>query len=173
MTKLNLGCANDIKQGYMNIDLYHDDPKVYIMDVRDLSFFRDPDCDRIIEEIYASDILEHLEYNDAIKALKMWIKLLKTGGKLFIKTINIEEQIRALQNGFWDLKTFNAKLFAGKGWVDGESRDHDFHKCALTPKLVSDIMIDNGMSVESIQLDEATQNRPQNINFSIWGKKCV
>ena len=46
--KLNLGCAKDIKDGYLNIDVY-DHPLVKTADVRILSFIES----QSVEEIYA------------------------------------------------------------------------------------------------------------------------
>jgi hypothetical protein len=34
---LNLGCGRDVRDGFVNIDLYSDDPRVVAMDVRRLA----------------------------------------------------------------------------------------------------------------------------------------
>jgi hypothetical protein len=170
--KLNLGCANDIRTGYVNIDMYSRSPNVVEYDVRkinDASHFCGPD--EYIEEIYASDIVEHLEYNDAITSVKNWCSILNTGGKLYIKTINLVELVSALENGYWDLKMFNAKLFAGKGWIDGVSRGQDFHKCAFTMHEMVRVLERQGMKIISNTTAKAEPGRQANINFEIWAEK--
>lgn len=165
--KLNLGCANDIKDGYINIDKYHKDPRVQVFDVRDISSFKEKN----VVEIYASDVIEHFEFQDAVKIIKHWVDVLSSGGKLYIKTICIKTQIESLLKGYWSLQTFNAKLFAGKGWVDGVSRDHDFHKCALDVDFLKSLLQDNDMVIQNVEVDEPYQGRATNLNMSITAIK--
>jgi len=87
--KLNLGCGKDIREGYVNIDL-HSDPvhesKVLKMDVTNLSEFKTDSVD----EILALDIIEHHPGIKIEKIIQEWIRVLKPGGKILIRTPDIE-----------------------------------------------------------------------------------
>lgn len=167
MIKLNLGCANDVKEGYVNIDLFHTNPKVEILDVRNISKFKDQE----VVEIFASDVIEHLGFQDAVRAVAHWVNILARGGRMLIQTTCISSQIDALLAGHWDLPTFNAKVFAGKGWIDGVSRDQDWHKSAFTLEFLVKLLENNGMQIEKTSVDQYTPGRTANLNMSIWAKK--
>jgi predicted SAM-dependent methyltransferase len=79
MRKLNLGCGNDIKEGYINVDLYN--PKADI--IWDLNKFPWPFGDNEFDEIYAAHILEHL--NDTVRAMEEIWRISKRGAKVIIK----------------------------------------------------------------------------------------
>lgn len=165
--KLNLGCANDIKQGYINIDKFHEDEDVVVMDVRDISAFSGEN----VTEIYASDVLEHLPFDDATKALGHWIDILSVSGKIYIKTICITSQIDALISGIWDLKMFNAKLFAGVGWVDGVTRDHDYHKSCFSPEYIRNFLKSKNLKIEKEKIDQPNPQSKANLNMEFWAIK--
>lgn len=171
--KLNLGCAKDIKEGYINIDVY-DHPLVKKADVRDLSFVENES----VEEIYAKDILEHMSYTDGEKALKEWARVLKPGGKIFIQTINLEKQIEAYQRGIWSINNFNYMLFAGVNWVNESPKCEDFHKCAYDTKSIQFLLEKNNINIENIEYDEIDEillinPRSHNLNLMIWAKKTL
>ena len=78
--KLNLGAGNDIKYGYVN----HDIVKLEGIDVvHDLENFPWPWPDNYFDEVFASDILEHLD--DFILTMEQIYRILKPGGKLLLK----------------------------------------------------------------------------------------
>lgn len=55
--KLNLGCGNDIKPGYVNMDRYNANG---VDIVYDLEKFPYPFKDNTFDEIFAQDIIEHI-----------------------------------------------------------------------------------------------------------------
>jgi len=169
--KLNLGCAKDIKPGYLNIDLY-DHPQVKKCDVRDLSFLDN----NSVDEIFAKDIIEHMSFSDVKKAIKEWVRVLKPNGIIFIQTINIEKQIEAFKNGVWSIEDFNHMVFAGVNWVGEDPKCEDFHKCAFTKELLTRLLSENGVVVTDIredQIDGALKVSPRshNLNVMMTGKK--
>jgi predicted SAM-dependent methyltransferase len=171
MIKLNLGCAQDIKDDYINIDLY-DHPLVKKADVRDLSFLQD----KSVDEIYAKDVLEHIPLIDGKKAVKEWSRVLKSGGKIFIQTINIDKQLEAYSKGVWSIEDLNHMIFAGLNWVNQKSKCEDFHKCAYNSTILTQILELNNIKVENIEYDQIDQDlvinpRSHNLNLMIYGVK--
>src|SRR3989339_1317786 len=77
--KLNLGCGNDIKQGWVNLDSAKL-PGVNV--VRNIEELPLPFGDGEFDEILANDILEHVEYVPVLKDIH---RILKKGGKLTIR----------------------------------------------------------------------------------------
>lgn len=74
--KLNLGCGNDIKQGYVNVD-FRAMPGVSKVD---LSQFPWPYSDGEVEEIQMLDFLEHFPYRKTDQILTEVWRILKPGG---------------------------------------------------------------------------------------------
>jgi ubiquinone/menaquinone biosynthesis C-methylase UbiE len=165
--KLNLGCSNTIKEGYLNIDLYHKDPRVKIADVRDLSFLQDRSC----EEIIAHDVLEHLPFQESSKTLKEWCRVLKIGGRISIQTTNLQEHILAFINQKWSLNQLNYMLFAGIGWTDGISRDHDWHKSIYTIEYLTQELLKNNVQIIDSKFNSHINAGEGNLNLYIIGEK--
>jgi len=80
MNKLNLGCGEDYKESYLNVD-FHDHFKVD--KVYNLNSFPYPFEDSYFDEIVAFHVLEHL--NDPFTVMKELHRIIKPGGKLHIK----------------------------------------------------------------------------------------
>jgi SAM-dependent methyltransferase len=77
--KLHLGCGDDIKPGWINIDLRPDLKKggdFYNYDLRLGVPFRDGQC----SVIYSSHFFEHLTYTDAVALMRECKRILRSGG---------------------------------------------------------------------------------------------
>ena len=75
MNKLNLGCGQDIRKGYVNLDFL----KLRGVDVvHDLNKFPYPFDDDEFDEIYTSHVLEHLD--NLPKAMKELKRICRNGG---------------------------------------------------------------------------------------------
>lgn len=79
LKKLNVGCGNDIREGWVNLDRA-DLPGVDI--VHDIEKIPLPFRDEEFEEILCQDVLEHIEYLPVLRELH---RILKTGGTLKIR----------------------------------------------------------------------------------------
>lgn len=76
--RLNLGCDRQEIAGFVGVDFNPDvDPDI-LADVEDLNMIED----NSVDEIYASQVLEHLPYGT--KALEEWLRVLKPGGMLTV-----------------------------------------------------------------------------------------
>lgn len=78
--KLNLGCGNDIKEGYLNVDF--EKHSEGIDKIHDLNEFPYPFKENEFDIILMHNILEHLD--DAYKVMKEIHRILKPGGKVHI-----------------------------------------------------------------------------------------
>jgi ubiquinone/menaquinone biosynthesis C-methylase UbiE len=165
--RLNLGCSNDIRDGYMNIDLYHTNKLVKCADVKNLNFLDD----NSVIEIIAHDILEHMPFLESEKTIKEWCRVLCSGGTISIQTTNINEHILAFANKKWDIAKLNYMLFAGIGWTDGISRDHDWHKSIYTTEYIVEQLKKNNVKIISIYYDSHINVTNGNLNLKIIGEK--
>ena len=77
--KLNLGCGNDIKAGFVNLDI---NPGHGVDVVHNLDKFPYPFKDDTFDEIRAYSILEHVA--DLMKTMSELHRILKPGGRLDI-----------------------------------------------------------------------------------------
>lgn len=74
--KLNLGCGRDLKQGYVNVDLFGGDV------THDLAKFPYPWDDDSVEEVLLHNVLEHLP--DTIGVIKELYRICKDGALVHI-----------------------------------------------------------------------------------------
>lgn len=79
--KLYIGCGNDKRAGWINIDADKAFRPDILADAKDLSHLGDGAAD----ELECCHLFEHLTYSDAIEAIKEWHRILRTGGRLFIE----------------------------------------------------------------------------------------
>ncbi|WP_264531796.1 class I SAM-dependent methyltransferase [Flavobacterium sp. N502540] len=79
INKLNIGCGNDIKKGFVNLDVSQL-PGVDV--VCDIEKNKLPFEDNFFEYILCNDVLEHVEY---VKVLKEIHRILKPGGIVEIR----------------------------------------------------------------------------------------
>lgn len=78
--KLNLGAGNDIKSDHVNHDIAKLDGIDIIHDLNELPW---PWPDNHFDEIFANDILEHLD--DFVLSMEQVHRILKPNGKIFLK----------------------------------------------------------------------------------------
>jgi GT2 family glycosyltransferase/2-polyprenyl-3-methyl-5-hydroxy-6-metoxy-1,4-benzoquinol methylase/spore maturation protein CgeB len=74
--RLNLGCGEDHRPGYINVDAYVPTADLQ-MDIFDLQM-----DDGVVDEIYSSHMLEHLGKAQVPQVLSEWRRVLKPGGTL-------------------------------------------------------------------------------------------
>lgn len=93
MIKLNLGCGNDIKEGYINYDYKPINDKVKIINLNNNEL---PYDNNSVDEIILSHILEHLDYPHIF--LFEAHRVLKKGGVL---KINVPYHTHSLAVSIW------------------------------------------------------------------------
>jgi glycosyltransferase involved in cell wall biosynthesis len=159
--RLNLGCGNDFREGFLNVDLFSDNPNVVYMDVRNLSF-----NDNSVDLILASDILEHFSHREIPKILKEWARVLKENGTLIIRCPNIRLQIDAYIRGDWDADIASYMIFGG------QTNPGDYHAVGFDEKSIKKHLENVGLNVELIENEDFPQNNGFiNLNMTVKARK--
>lgn len=91
--KLNLGCGDDIREGYLNVDFRKTHTSVWIAD---LSRFPWPFKDGEAEEILMLDFLEHFSYRKTSQILLECNRILLPEGELVIQVPDAPQLGRAI-----------------------------------------------------------------------------
>jgi predicted SAM-dependent methyltransferase len=85
--KLNLGCGDNVIQGYLNIDMLPKSANVTRGDIRNLTGIGIQD--NSVEEIQAANVLEYLTFSSVGNVLAHWVQKLSKGGSLYIESIDL------------------------------------------------------------------------------------
>lgn len=108
----------------------------HVGNANDLSQFQDS----IFAEIYASHILEHLDYTGELQStLKEWYRVLKCGGKLYVSVPNIDVLARfLLDKGLTPGERFNIMRIMFGGHVD----PYDYHLTGLNKEFLTRFLVE-------------------------------
>lgn len=130
--KLNLGCFNKKLPGFINIDIREDvNP-----DMVDNAFTLEKIQDETVSLIYCCHMLEHLNYEETKKALKIWFDKLVPGGILRLAVPDLEavcalflltKEKNIVKSSFWGSQRHEFD-FHKNGW-DFESLKIELEEC--------------------------------------------
>ena len=119
--KLNLGCGNDIRSGYINIDRLPPGqvpPEVYRQgDIQTLDWLTEDDT---VDEIIALDCVEYLPTNAVKHAIANWAQKLTTGGTMKILMPDCHAIAKSFAQGQFNLQEFSQMIFGTQ--ESGDSR---------------------------------------------------
>lgn len=156
VTKLNLACGTDHKEGFCNIDLGRRSD--VFLDLRN----KLPIKDNQIELIYSSHFVEHLNYSDLLYHFKECFRVLKAGGEYsicvpnFIGSLNCYikkdyEHYKLTDKMFpWDLPDKREKLPAD--YLDRSLHEFGIHLQFLDFEKIKAMLISAGFSENKINL---------------------
>lgn len=106
-----------------------------LMDVRDLSCFKD----NSIDEILSVNLIDHISREDFIKALGEWHRVLKPGGRMIIDVDNRQESVKMLV----DAKTVK-EIESAMFYIHCDCRDKYYlHFHGYTPEYLRSILEEN------------------------------
>jgi len=150
--KLNVGCGRDTRSGYVNIDIQPLDTVDVVADAKNLPF-----PEGVAEEILASDILEHFPWRQTKVVLRRWHRLLKDGGRLFLRTPNLRGLIE-----LYDTRPPGWQRHEGKEkGIDpiverifgGQDSPGNFHHVIFDRQALEELLREVGFSVIEIVQD--------------------
>lgn len=160
---LNLGCGLDVREGFVNIDLFSDDSRVVYGDVRNLQL-----PDNSADGIIASDILEHFSHRETQNVLREWARVLKPHGELVIRCPSLKLQMQAYMNGVWDADVASYMIFGG------QTNPGDYHCIGFDEMSLRRRLTDVGLTVESCEEENLPQDKGFiNLNMVIRARKPV
>jgi predicted SAM-dependent methyltransferase len=87
--KLNLGCGEDVRPGYVNADIRRIDGVAVVCDMKALPF-----RDGSLEEITARDVIEHVSWRKVPGMVREWRRALRPFGRLILQTPDLEGLLR-------------------------------------------------------------------------------
>lgn len=147
--KFNIGCGGVRKKGFINMDLNTESD--FTCDVRDLR----PAIAKYgqADEIEADHVLEHFHRNSVTTSVRNWIKALKPGGKLTIRTPDaisaMKDFMEADKNGtktkdydFKEAVVFGAQRYPG-----------DAHQNAITKRKMKKILSSCRNMIDDYKID--------------------
>ena len=160
---LNLGCGKDVREGFLNIDLYSDHPEVIAMDIRILNL---PDA--CADGILASDVLEHFSHRETHAILNEWARVLKPGGELVIRCPSLRLQCQAYMNNVWDADIASYMIFGG------QTNPGDFHSIGFDEQSIRKHLSNVGMEVINFEEVDTPQDRGYiNLNMTVQCRKKI
>lgn len=137
--KLNLGCGQVKRKGYINIDIDKKSGADIISSVVNMPFFDDLSVD----ELLCIHLIEHLSIKESEEALQEWFRILKHGGKIIIECPDFE----ALCKEFLDTDKVNRWYSYKTTWHSlikhfyGNQRSlGQFHKSGYTKDRLKDLL---------------------------------
>jgi len=93
MIRLNLGCGNDVRPDYTNVDFRAVRPEVQVADLSTLPWMW---TDNSVQEVMMLDFLEHFEFAKAKPILLECRRILHTGGLLVVQVPDMQICARAI-----------------------------------------------------------------------------
>lgn len=84
--RLNLGCGQDIRQGYTNIDVIFGNKDIKYGDFKNLNA-----CGILpnsVEEMLAINTIQYIRYPDLANVFLNWVDKLQIGGTIYIESLD-------------------------------------------------------------------------------------
>ena len=132
--KLNLGCGEDYREGYINVDIRNlprldikwrsDDLREYVKD-------------QAAEEVLALDVLEYFPVREVAGALDEWVRMLAPGGVLQIKVPDLDVLAKTLHD--YPDNSVEARHMVDRIY-GGQDYPQNFHKSGFNLALLEQLL---------------------------------
>ena len=163
--KLNLCCGDDVREGYINIDVRKTKPNVLIIDLEKdlLKVFPNNSADEII----ARDCIEHISWRIVEDLLRDIHRVLRCDGKLYVQVPDLEAITKKIVLNpdfcFGALCGWKAISY----WIyGGQDHEHNYHKSGFTIPTLRRLLESIGFTIQEIKNDGGT-------NINCWCvKRC-
>ncbi len=152
MKRLNIGAGKIPLWGYINLDIR---PGSFIDVVHDARTLKEIYQDGTFDEIMAGDVLEHLGLWKWKPALQDWVDLLKPGGVLKMRTIDVRRAIEYFMvmkavEGYDQKENYNKFVHFLFGDQDYPENTHNV---TFTEEYLREDLVEMGMKVLNIWHD--------------------
>lgn len=108
--KVVLGCGDDIRDGYLNIDDRPINNKVTKCDLDNLTkIIKSP-----VQEMIVNGIISRYSMSDLGKVVSHWVSFLAPGGIIYIKATDVQVISNEFIYGRISIEEMNARLFGDK-----------------------------------------------------------
>lgn len=111
--RLNLGCGNDVRLNYINIDKVAVTPDVRHGDFRNLNSAGIQNDS--VEEILAIDIIQYIPLHELELTVNNWLEKLKTGGTVYLESTDSNMLGMMIAYSQVSLEVFNKILYNNQG----------------------------------------------------------
>jgi len=161
--KLNLCCGDDVREGYINIDIRKIKPNVLVLDIeKDLL---KPFPNDSAEEIVVKDCAEHISWRRVEDLLKDIYRVLRKGGKLYMQVPDLEAIAKKVIlnpdfcfNGLCGWKAISFWVYGAQDYPENT------HKVGFTIPTLKKLLESIGFRVIDIRNDGGT-------NIMCWAEK--
>ena len=109
--KLNLGCGEDIRLNYINIDLEPKSKDVIRGDFKNLTALGGMIADNSVDELQAINIIQYIRPTELESTLKIWHDKLKSGGQIYIESVDSAQLGIAMSYGQVNIDMVNQLLY--------------------------------------------------------------
>jgi len=161
--KLNLCCGDDVRDGYINIDVRKTKPNVLILDLE--KELLKPFPSNSVDEIIARDCIEHISWRRVEDLLRDIHRVLKCDGRVYIQVPDLEAVAKKVilnpDFKYGELEGWKAISF----WVYGaQDHEYNYHKSGFTIPTLKKLLESIGFVVDGIRNDDGT-------NLICWARK--
>lgn len=135
--KLHLGCGKRYLPGFLHIDCVQFPHVDHIADIRNLGMF----SDGTVSLIYACQVIEYFDREEALSVLAEWKRVLAPGGVLRLSVPNFAVISKLYQAGLpleWFLGTLYGKISDGAG-------AHIYHRTTYDTLSLTHVLVTAGL----------------------------
>ena len=161
--KLNLCCGDDVRDGYINIDIRKTKPNVLVLDLE--KELLKPFPSNSVDEVIARDCIEHISWRRVEDLLRDIYRVLKCNGRVYIQVPDLEAIAKKVilnpDFKYGELEGWKAISF----WVYGaQDHEYNYHKSGFTIPTLKKLLESIGFVVDGIRNDDGT-------NLICWARK--
>lgn len=143
--RLNLGCGEDVRSGYVNVDLRPLRGIDVIADIRELPF--EPNS---VAEIMALDVFEHVSFTESQRVLNHWRDLLMIGGVLYMKAPCLDAILPAFQKAqtTFEIEDLVRVLYGNHDYPENS------HRNVLQSAVINRQMAEAGLEIQDMKIED-------------------
>lgn len=144
MKRLNLGCGNDIRNGFVNVDRLPGKADNYKQgDIQSLDWLVEDDS---VDEIVALDCLEYISPKNIKSTLENWVKKLSTGGVMKILVPDCHLAAKSFVQGQLNIQEYQVIVF-------GTQEHNDNRLCLIDSAILIGMLKEFGLTISLKRYD--------------------